>query len=109
MGKGENAGDQHFFRFWQCFLPYQMFSTQSKTSFAILATWSSANVLKFSQSIILSFGKELMECSKLLQNVMECRCLIHKMLRNAEAEARECSEMIYQLIYAPTYCNILWS
>ena len=38
-----------------------MFSTLSKTNFAISATFklSSANALKFSQSMVLSFGKKL--------------------------------------------------
>ena len=56
FGKGENAGHQHFLLFPQCFL-----STLSKTNFAFLATFKllSANALKFDQSIVLSFGIEL--------------------------------------------------
>ena len=40
-----------------------MFSTLSKTNFAILATFelSSANALKLGQSIVLSFWKELIK------------------------------------------------
>ena len=35
-----------------------------------------------------------MECNKLLQNVTQCKCLIHKMLRNGEAETAESYELI---------------
>ena len=48
-----------------------------------------------------------MECNKLLQNVTECRCLIHEMLWNIEAETTQCYKMIYKLIEAPTIHNIL--
>ena len=36
--------------------------------------------------------------NKLLQRIMECRCLIHKMLQKAEVEITECYEMIHKLI-----------
>ena len=39
-----------------------------------------------------------MECNQFLQNVTECTCLIHEMLRNAEAETTECYEMKHKLI-----------
>ena len=48
-----------------------------------------------------------MKCNKLLQNVTKCRFLIHEILRNADAETMECCEMIYELIQAPTFRNIL--
>ena len=35
-----------------------------------------------------------MECNKLSQFVTECRCLIHEIFKNAEAETMECSEII---------------
>ena len=38
-----------------------------------------------------------MERNKLVQTVTECRCLIHEMLWNAEAEITEVYEMIYKL------------
>ena len=54
LGKGENAGNQHFLLFPQCFLPYQ------KTEINILVTsyLSSANALNLVQSKKM-FGKEL--------------------------------------------------
>ena len=55
VGKGENAGNQHFLLF-----PI-MFSTLLKTNFNIWVTFtlSSANSFSLDQSKILSFGKEL--------------------------------------------------
>ena len=41
------------------------------------------------------------------QNVMKCRCLVLEMLRIADAETTECYEMIYRLILAPMFRNIL--
>ena len=41
------------------------------------------------------------------QNITGCRCLIHEILRNAEAETMECYKMIYKLILAPTFHNIV--
>ena len=74
-GKGENAGDQHFLLFPQCFQPFQRqiivlstfspfstkFSTLPKLNFNFSFTFilSSANALNLDQSVILSFGKEL--------------------------------------------------
>ena len=55
VGKGENAGYQHFLLFLSCFLPFQ------KKNFSFLATliWSSAHAFNLDQSKNLSFGKEL--------------------------------------------------
>ena len=39
-----------------------------------------------------------MKCNKLLQNVTECRSLIHEMSRNTKAETTDCYEMIYKLV-----------
>ena len=39
------------------------------------------------------------ECKKFLQNVTYCRCLIHEMLRNAEAETTEVYEVKHKLYY----------
>ena len=54
MGKGENAGNQHFLLFPKCFLP---FSNQISISQSHL---SSANAFNLDRSKILSFGKEMM-------------------------------------------------
>ena len=53
VGKGENAGNQHFLFFPQCFLLYQ----------GVLVTFklSSANAFNLVTSKILSFGKGLNE------------------------------------------------
>ena len=55
VGKGENAGNQHFLLFTPCFQLCQ------RKNFAILARFklSSANDLNLDQSKILSFDKEL--------------------------------------------------
>ena len=50
VGKGENAGYQHFLLFPQCFLPSYFWAT-----FIML----SANASNLHQTKILSFGKEL--------------------------------------------------
>ena len=47
------------------------------------------------------------ECNKILQNVMVCRYLIHKMLQNAEAETMEYYKMIYKLSLTLAFRNIL--
>ena len=39
-----------------------------------------------------------MECNELLQNVTGCRCLIHQILWNAEAETTGYYKMIYKMI-----------
>ena len=55
VGKGENAGNQHFLLFPQCF------TTQSvrKIIFSAAFILSSANAFNLDQSKILLFGKEL--------------------------------------------------
>ena len=52
VGKGENAGNQHFLLFPQCFLP---FPKEFSVTFILL----SANALNLDQFEILSFCKEL--------------------------------------------------
>ena len=56
VGKGENAGYQHFFFFPQFFI-------HSKTKIIILAIFNLSSAITFNldQSRILSFGKELTE------------------------------------------------
>ena len=56
VGKGENAGNQHFLLFPQCFLsfPQQISIVQSQLFF------SSANAFNLDLSEILSFGKKFM-------------------------------------------------
>ena len=51
VGKGENAGNQHFILLPQCFLSYQ----REKLSFN--QHLSSANAFNLDQSKILPFGK----------------------------------------------------
>ena len=53
VGKGENAGNQHFLFFPQCFQP------KSNFSFLVAFTLSSANAFNLDRSKILLFGKEL--------------------------------------------------
>ena len=55
VGTGENAGNQHFLFFPQCFLPF------SKSNFNFLYTFieSSANPFNSNQSKILPFCKVL--------------------------------------------------
>ena len=55
VGKGENAGDQHFLLFSQCFLPYQ----RQKSSFWATIILSSVNAFNLVTSKILSFDKDL--------------------------------------------------
>ena len=54
MGKGENAGNQHFLHFPPCFL------TKSETEIIVLTTFNllSSNAFNFKKAKILSFGKE---------------------------------------------------
>ena len=52
-GKGENAGNQHFLLFPQCFLPIP------KRIFVLKFHLSSANAFNLDQSKNLSFGKVL--------------------------------------------------
>ena len=54
MGKGENAGNQHFLYFPQCFL--QIPKTNFNFSVTIIV---SVNAFNLDHSNILSFGKEL--------------------------------------------------
>ena len=53
VGKGENAGNQHFLLFSPCFLPFPNFN------FSVTIILSSANVFNLDRSKILSFDKEL--------------------------------------------------
>ena len=55
--KGENAGNQHFLLFPQCFLPKASFN------FWYTSKWSSANAFNLDRSKICSFGKELTDQS----------------------------------------------
>ena len=55
-GKGENAGNQHFLLFPQCFVPFVEQFSFSETRFFL---FSSANALNLDQSEILPFGKEI--------------------------------------------------
>ena len=54
MGKGENAGNQHFLLFPQCFVP-----NHTEIIVSAMLKFSSANAFNLDQSKILSFGKEL--------------------------------------------------
>ena len=57
VGKGENASNQHFLLFAQCFLPNQLHQSSIelhlKCQLQLLSNWD--------WSKILSFGKELMK------------------------------------------------
>ena len=57
VGKGENADNQHFLLFPQCFLSV----TKKKINFWIKIILSSANAFNLDQAKYLSFGKELTE------------------------------------------------
>ena len=76
LGKGDNTGNQHFFLFPQCFLPYQ-------TEFIILATMnlSSAYAFNLVKAKILSFGKDLKCLSQLYLSLqlMYIKIKLHKM------------------------------
>ena len=41
------------------------------------------------------------------ESLTECRCAVHVMLWNVEAAIPECYEIIYQLIQASKFLNIL--
>ena len=43
----------------------------------------------------------------MVQNVKEFIGFIHQMIRDTTVETTECYEMIYKLIQAPTFRNIL--
>ena len=55
LGKGENAGNQHFLLFPPCFLPFPKTNFNFSFTFILL----SANALNLDKSKIFSFGKEL--------------------------------------------------
>ena len=55
VGKGENAGNQHFLLFPHCFLPF----FNQIIIFSATFILSSANPFNFDQPKNLSFGKEL--------------------------------------------------
>ena len=55
VGSGENAGNQHFLLFPQCFLP---FPKQISIVYVQLIFYS-AIAFKLDESLILSLGKEL--------------------------------------------------
>ena len=54
LGKGENAGNQHFLLFPKCFLPFPKTNCNFSVTFILL----SANVFNLDYSKILSDGKE---------------------------------------------------
>ena len=69
VGKGENAGNQHFLLFPQCFVPFKnQISSFWSHLFCCLLTLIllSANVFNLDQSKILSFGKEIIGCLEML-------------------------------------------
>ena len=55
MGKGENAGNQHFLLDPQCFLPFP----NQISIFGLHLFLLSANALNLNQSKVLTFGEEL--------------------------------------------------
>ena len=55
VGKGENAGNQRFLLFPQCFLAIPKIISAFEVKFIL----SSANASNLDQSEILAFGKEL--------------------------------------------------
>ena len=55
VGKGENAGDQHFLLFPQCFI----LLTKGEIIILVMFNLSSANALNLVTSKILLFGKGL--------------------------------------------------
>ena len=58
VGKGENAGNQHFLLFLQCF--HNVFHTsQHKFHFSVTFIWSSAYAFNLDKFKNLSFGQEL--------------------------------------------------
>ena len=66
VGKGENAGDQHFLLFQQCFLPVQ----KTNFNFSVRSILSSANAFNLDSSKILLFGKELKSLLRLQQDLV---------------------------------------
>ena len=55
VGKGKNAGNQHFLLFPQCFLPFSKANLNFSVKFSLL----SVNAFNFDLYEILLFGKEL--------------------------------------------------
>ena len=80
VGKGENAGNQHFLLFPQCFLPYQREKSLFQTTFIL----SSANAFNLDQSKIVPFGKGLTFylTEKLIDNSWPCYMDLQRMLDN---------------------------
>ena len=66
MGKGENAGNQHFLLFLQSFLP---FPPKKSCNFSFTFILSSVNVFNLDQSKILSFSKRV--------HGHQARCILH--------------------------------
>ena len=58
VGKGENAGNQHFLLSPLCFLSFP----KTNFNFSVTFCLSSANAVSLDQSRILWFGKELTHC-----------------------------------------------
>ena len=56
MGKGENAGNQHFLLFSKCFLLYQR---EREIIISVTFILSSADALNLNQDKFLPFGKGL--------------------------------------------------
>ena len=56
MGKGENAGEEHFLHFPQCFFFFNRHKTN--INFSVTFILLSANAFHLDQSKILSFGNE---------------------------------------------------
>ena len=56
-GKGENAGDQHFLLFKQCFLSSQskirLFDPQRHCCLQILSIWTKSNILSSGKGLTL--------------------------------------------------------
>ena len=83
VGKGENAGNQHFLLFPQCFL-----LSQNKFQFLQSLILSSGNALNLDQSKILSFGKDL----NLSQTSPGFYLSQYKSFENTEGKRRNCSK-----------------
>ena len=58
VGNKENAGNQHFLLFQQCFQP---FSKKKNIRFLVTFILLSSNPFNLDRSQILSFGKELIK------------------------------------------------
>ena len=97
MGKGENAVNQHFLLFPQCFL------TLSKKEIIILATFnfSSANAFNLVTSKILLFGKEL----TLSQTSPGFTCLRYKSFENT-VEKEEIAQIEQFLLFPQCFLPV---